>query len=477
MKKKILFLSARPRDKEDLDVYDEWKKIKQAIVSSDFELPKEIREVHIDEISNILENEPSNIVHFSGHGEPRGLYFLDKNNQSIVLSIKAADKIFNSHLKNTECVIFNACNSFALAECASKYTNYAIGINGIIEDEVAREFTLKFYENLNSGRSYQEAFEEGCMVVDAFNAGQKKNIPALFARKEGIVFFRDGTIGELIAMRNEKKRGVKIHARETKLSGWVKEIDSYCAQRKEIPAFLGEIGIKEEYHAEIVSWKKLEYGDIIILKDKISRILLCNQPYQRYNFFISPSIGNSYLTILDFSGRIIFFLEKISKSLDGYLLHTEKLLNLQEANEGNRFIQDFHFHIKNFFHSWEIDDKDESLKRFLHEIFQYEKDIDSAFSVLKNIEDQAIQQKIIKLEEYKTIKLSEYLNNYDIITELIKKNHKECIPIIRETSIECLRKNMTELSSRILNFKQIAMGFIDTYNIFLKKMLDILPSE
>jgi len=179
--RKILILSAKPRDKGNLYLHDEFKIIKEKLNPSDFSTV-ELTGVYVDELLDILKEHQPSIVHFCGHGDTDGLTLLDKNDNAITVPIDKLSDAFQL-FKGIECVILNACNSKPQAYAVSHHVKYVIGMDGKISDAAALKFTSGFYIGLDYGTSYKNAFDFGrCQIGLENELKDDQNIPYLYIK-------------------------------------------------------------------------------------------------------------------------------------------------------------------------------------------------------------------------------------------------------------------------------------------------------
>ncbi len=163
--KRILILSANPKDTIRLRVDEEMREIKEGLRRS------RLREQFVIETSHavryrdirraILDFEP-NIVHFSGHGEgEEGLVFEDETGQAKLVEAEALARLFELFADRIECVVLNACYSEVQARAIARHIPYVVGMNKAIGDRAAIEFAVGFYDGLGAGRSVEFAYKLG----------------------------------------------------------------------------------------------------------------------------------------------------------------------------------------------------------------------------------------------------------------------------------------------------------------------------
>lgn len=174
MKKKILLFQANPQGTENLNLNSEIKTIKQVLDSAsnrdNFHIEMQLATTYEDLQKYLLRENP-HILHFCGHGngngEP-GLYLLDKTEDPSLLQTEVLVnlvRILVEKNQNLECVLLNACYSYTIAKDLSKYVNYAIGMYGLIPDDVAIKFSYSLYTSLGEGCSIEDAYKLGINAI------------------------------------------------------------------------------------------------------------------------------------------------------------------------------------------------------------------------------------------------------------------------------------------------------------------------
>ncbi|MFH7024599.1 MAG: CHAT domain-containing protein [Heteroscytonema crispum UTEX LB 1556] len=168
--KKILILSANPKNTEKLRLDEEVREIqaslKRAKNREQFEIVTEWA-VRVDDLRHALLDYQPTIVHFSGHGsESNGLAFENNSGQMQVVSTESLARLFKLFQNTVECVLLNACYSEVQAEGIHQHINYVIGMNRAIGDKGAIKFSVGFYDALGAGRTYEDCFKIGCAAID-----------------------------------------------------------------------------------------------------------------------------------------------------------------------------------------------------------------------------------------------------------------------------------------------------------------------
>ncbi|GJD22199.1 hypothetical protein RIVM261_071550 [Rivularia sp. IAM M-261] len=168
--KKILILSANPKDTSKLRLDEEVQEIEAGLERckhrSEFEIiskwavrPDTLRQA-------LLDHEPE-IVHFCGHGAGvDGLALENKLGKMQIVSTSSLGGLFKLFEGKIKCVILNACYSEAQSEAIKQHVDWVVGMNQAIGDKAAVQFAKGFYDALGAGRSYEDAFAFGCNAID-----------------------------------------------------------------------------------------------------------------------------------------------------------------------------------------------------------------------------------------------------------------------------------------------------------------------
>ncbi len=169
--RKILFLTANPRDTSQLRLGDELRKVKDGLAAAtqraDFDLESEPA-VQIPTITKAMLKQKPEIVHFSGHGgKERGLAVQDDNGDLVLFPTAGLDRLFKMFKDTVKCVVLNACYASEQAEVISKHGIYVVGMNDKVGDKAATNFSVGFYQSLGEGTDYEFAFNMAMVNIAA----------------------------------------------------------------------------------------------------------------------------------------------------------------------------------------------------------------------------------------------------------------------------------------------------------------------
>lgn len=186
--RRILILSANPAGTGRLRLDNEVRKIEEGLQRSmhrdRFEIktrwaicPRDIRLA-------LLEYRP-HIVHFSGHGDRKGIMVEGELGLAEPVSAQVLSGLFELCAHQVECVVLNACYSVHQASIIKRHIKYVIGMKKEIEDRAAIEFAVGFYDSLGAGESVEKAFKIGRLAILQMYPGLPKHlIPMLKKRKD-----------------------------------------------------------------------------------------------------------------------------------------------------------------------------------------------------------------------------------------------------------------------------------------------------
>ncbi|MBD2353503.1 AAA-like domain-containing protein [Tolypothrix sp. FACHB-123] len=168
--KKILILSANPKNTDKLRLDEEVREIQAGLERAksrdQFEIITKWA-VRTDDLRRALLDYEPEIVHFSGHGAGnQGLALENNTGQMQLVSTAALARLFKLFQNQIECVFLNACYSEVQAEAIYQHINCVVGMNQAIGDRAAIEFAVGFYDALGANRTYEEAYEFGCVAID-----------------------------------------------------------------------------------------------------------------------------------------------------------------------------------------------------------------------------------------------------------------------------------------------------------------------
>lgn len=187
--KKILILSANPKDTSPLRLGEEVREIETALERAKnrdkFNIISKWA-VRIDDLRRTLLDYKPNIVHFCGHGAGiEGLALEDNSGTTQLVGGEALASLFELFRGTVECVLLNACYSEVQAQAIHQHVDYVIGMNQPIGDVAAIEFATGFYDPMGALESYEYAFRMGCTAIQ-LKGSQEHLIPVIKSRPSSV---------------------------------------------------------------------------------------------------------------------------------------------------------------------------------------------------------------------------------------------------------------------------------------------------
>ncbi len=206
--KKILILSANPKDTNKLRLDEEARKIQEALKLAKnrdkFEIVTEWA-VRVEDLRRALLNHEPHIVHFSGHGAgTKGLALEDNSGITQLVSSESLASLFELFRPTVECVLLNACYSEVQAQAIHQHVDYVIGMNQPIGDVAAIEFSTGFYDALGAGEGYNYAFSMGRASIQ-LKGSQEYLIPVLKSRPSSLSISTKTKSSKIFVAMEEQK--------------------------------------------------------------------------------------------------------------------------------------------------------------------------------------------------------------------------------------------------------------------------------
>lgn len=134
------------------------------------------------DLTELLSDLNPTVVHIGSHGRaedgvlpasltlstPEG-FATEISREELIRLLKRAPKL--------QCVVITACESAPIAEQLAQELPAAVGFEGKLYDDDARDFGLGFWRSLVRGRSVVEAFKDGCLHLNESRREQAKLFP------------------------------------------------------------------------------------------------------------------------------------------------------------------------------------------------------------------------------------------------------------------------------------------------------------
>lgn len=167
--KKILILTANPKDTVKLRLDEEVRDIREGLQRSqqrDQFIIEQRWAVRPRDIQRALLDIEPQILHFLGHGTSNeGLVFEDNAGNAQFVTGEALASLFSLFAEYIECVVLNGCYSAEQAEAIVQYIPFVVGLSQAIERKAATEFAVGFYDALGNGRPIDFAHKLGCSAI------------------------------------------------------------------------------------------------------------------------------------------------------------------------------------------------------------------------------------------------------------------------------------------------------------------------
>ena len=182
----ILFLVADPSDATRLRLGEEFReiqeKLQRAKLRDRFTLEPRLSVRPEDFLQALIDVQPQ-VVHFSGHGTASGaLCFENERGQMHPVDAQTLKAVFRKFADKVQCVVLNACYAEIQARAIAEHIEYVVGMNEAIGDRAAIAFASGFYQALGGGRSYEDAYDLGCVHISLL--GIPEDLTPVLIRKE-----------------------------------------------------------------------------------------------------------------------------------------------------------------------------------------------------------------------------------------------------------------------------------------------------
>jgi hypothetical protein len=188
---KLLFLASDPRDvgyRPTLD--EEFRQIRKSLQASKyvkcFKLESEWG-VQPADLPEMLSRHEPDIVHYSGHGNEKGLVMQNRVGRRTLLSKRMLTELFKANPK-VRLVMLNACYSAVQLAAITETVDFTIGMNGVVRDTHAIIFAAAFYREIATGRSIGQAFKTARAEL-ILQKVSKSKIPELKTREDADASF------------------------------------------------------------------------------------------------------------------------------------------------------------------------------------------------------------------------------------------------------------------------------------------------
>ena len=163
----ILIVSADPRDATRLRVAEERRELDGALRATRFRDLFTIRDIpsyRIRDIARALDDHSPDILLFNGHGSSRVICFEDDSGRLHIVEKSSLARLLQDQ-DDLNLVILNSCYSQDQAQCIADAVGLVIGMEGMITDTDAIDFSREFFTALGYGRTFDESFKRAVAAV------------------------------------------------------------------------------------------------------------------------------------------------------------------------------------------------------------------------------------------------------------------------------------------------------------------------
>ncbi|WP_376795380.1 CHAT domain-containing protein [Thermogemmatispora sp.] len=182
----VLLVFADPISTSRLRLDEEERQIKHAIERSNYRHRIKVRSCQAataEDLHRALLEGSYQIVHLSGHGDSGGIFLADERHGYRLVPAAGLAYLFRGR-EGLECVVLNSCSSLTSGEALTDVP-FTIVMERPIEDELSIAFARGFYDALGAGKSYKEAYREGCTAI-ALIRPSEVTLPQLLERGERV---------------------------------------------------------------------------------------------------------------------------------------------------------------------------------------------------------------------------------------------------------------------------------------------------
>lgn len=171
----ILFLSATPSDTTRRKHDAQCAAIQRELQMTSGDFVFESRwSVSVDDLMRHLMDLEPTVIHFSGHGGSAGLKLRDEQGLAQLVTGRALTRMVASAAgSKVRVAVLDADYSAEHAEALRAKVDCVVGMNGLIDDDAAQAFAIRFYYALADGRSVGNAVEQGHAALEAKQLSEK----------------------------------------------------------------------------------------------------------------------------------------------------------------------------------------------------------------------------------------------------------------------------------------------------------------
>ena len=164
----ILFLAANPSGTDPRALDREARSIREELQRSGsrdrFELVTRWAVEPLDLLRELRKLKPT-VVHFSGHGNQRGLFFQAADGSAQMVPPAAIAETFGAAGTSVKVVVLSGCYSELAADTLLAHADCVVGTGSSIHDDAARSFAIGFYGALGEEESVAAACRHGTAAI------------------------------------------------------------------------------------------------------------------------------------------------------------------------------------------------------------------------------------------------------------------------------------------------------------------------
>ncbi len=203
----ILVVTASPKEEKQLNIAKEFRLMRENLHPASGYRIELLPDIAFNQLKTYVINYRPSIIHFSGHGSENGEMIFNENGKSNPISVEDFKYEIDFLQKETnnciKCIILNACHAESQIYSLSKKLDYIIGTTDNISDNLAIEFTHRFYKFL---------FRDKLTINQSFN-WTKHELRKFFNNDLPIILkgnkvlgssFLDEKIGDSLTIKNLK---------------------------------------------------------------------------------------------------------------------------------------------------------------------------------------------------------------------------------------------------------------------------------
>jgi len=147
-------------------------------------LVQRLHAVSVEDFAAALQARSFEILHFSGHGSPEGIFLENgKSNEAELIDVSRLTKILKATAATPRLLLFLSCFSSSSIHELAMLAPFVVTVTGKLSDDCAIEFARTFYREYFDTRSIEHSFKLASSMVEYFNPGAQF-YPVLTRRAE-----------------------------------------------------------------------------------------------------------------------------------------------------------------------------------------------------------------------------------------------------------------------------------------------------